>query len=105
MHDKGHNSNRGAVIIRGLRSEPEAEQLFSGGDAEAVLWAHSFGKWAFAMLTAKTPSGSPEILVRATMTAYLTGRMDYRPGRDESVRCADLTDAQEKVGDPMDALL
>jgi hypothetical protein len=37
MHDKGHNSNRGAVIIRGLRSEPEAEQLFSGGDAEAVL--------------------------------------------------------------------
>lgn len=93
------------LIIRGLRSEPEAEQLFAGGETEEVLWAHSFGKWAFAVFTAETPAGRTEILARAALTAYLTGRMDYRPGRDESVSCSDLADAEEKVGDLMDALL
>lgn len=93
------------LIIRGLRSEPEAEEMFAGGDVQEVLWARSFGKWAFAVHTAKTETGRAEVFARAALTAYVTGRIEYKPGRDEGTPCRDTTHAEEQVGDLMDVLL
>lgn len=96
-------SNTSNLIIRGLRSE--AEDMFAGEEVSEVLWARSFRKWAFAIHTARTASGRTELFARAALTAYLTGRIDYRPGRDEGVVCNDVRHAEVQMGDLMDALL
>lgn len=93
------------LIIRGLGSEAEAEELFGGGEVGEVLWARSLGKWAFAVHTAPAETGRTEIFARAALTAYLTGRLEYRPGRSEATPCRDLNHAREQIGDLIDILL